>query len=154
MRLQPGDVLLYNGSGLYSWIIRIKTWHATSHVEVYVGDGQSVASRDGIGVGLYTSRSDGLTHVLRPTVPFQYKAAMDWFYRHANKQPYGWLDLLAFVGMTRDHPGMVCSDFATQFLRAGGVPVFNQEPSRQIAPFQFLTSELLKDVTDEQPEAA
>lgn len=153
MRLQPGDVLLYNGSGLYSWIIRIKTWHAVSHVEVYIGDGQSVASRDGLGVGEYPLRED-YTHVLRPSVPFQRRAAMYWFRRRANGQPYGWLDLLAFVGMTRDHPGMVCSDFATQFLREGGVPVFNREPSRQIAPFQFLTSELLVDVTDDQPEAA
>lgn len=146
MLIQAGDVLLYRGGGAYSWIIALKTWHQVSHVEVSIGDGRSAASRDGKGVGLYPHRESGLIHVLRPVVPFQRASAMDWYYRDANGQPYGWLDLLAFIGVKRDAPGMVCSDFATRFLRAGGVPVFNKEPARLIAPFQFLTSELLTEI--------
>jgi hypothetical protein len=144
--LQVGDVLLYRGRGLYSWFIGLKTWHFNvSHVEVYVGDLQSAASRDGKGVGLYPVRLSDLAYVLRPAVPFQPRAAMWWFYKEANGLSYGWSDLLQFVGLNINGKGMVCSPFATEFLRAGAVPVFNKEPALKIAPFQFLTSELLME---------
>src|SRR5581483_8729591 len=60
--------------------------------------------------------------------------------------PYGWKDLSAFVGLSWSSRGMFCSEFATAFLRAGGLPIFNDEPPREIAPFQFLESELLRKV--------
>lgn len=145
--LRPGDVLLYKSTGLFSWLIRVKTWHAVSHVEVYIGAGQSAASRDGKGTGLYPLREDGLVSVLRPVVPFQRAAALDWYHREAKGLPYGWADLLQFTGLNVDRRGIVCSPFATLFLRAGGVPVFNAEPANKIAPFQFATSELLREVS-------
>lgn len=140
--LRPADVLLYKGSGFFSRVIQIKTWHPISHVEVSIGPEESVASRDGIGVGRYPRRDADLAHVLRPLLPFDLAAAMRYFAR-MNGTAYGWLDLLAFVGVNYDANGIVCSPFATEFLRAGGVRVFNTEPAREIAPFQFLTSELL-----------
>lgn len=144
--LQAGDVMLFTASGLYGRIIALKTWHPISHVEVYVGDGQSAASRDGKGVGLYPVRSADLAYVLRPTVPFQSSAALYWFYKEANGLPYGWADLLRFVGLKVNTRGLVCSPFATLLLRAGAVPIFNREDAELIAPFQFLTSELLAEV--------
>ena len=45
--LLPGDVMLYRPSGVFGWLIRVKTWHPISHVEVHCGGGQSFASRDG-----------------------------------------------------------------------------------------------------------
>lgn len=152
-RLRPGDVLLYPATSLFGKLIALKTWHPVSHVEVYIGGGQNAASRDGLGVAIYQARLHDVKHVLRPTVPFSVLRALAWFAVHAKGQPYGWLDLLAFIGVTKDMPGMVCSSFATQFLRAGGVPVFRDEPANAIAPFQFMTSELLEPVRA-QDEAA
>ena len=145
--IQAGDVLLYKPTGIFGRIIALKTWHAISHVEVSLGNGESVASRDGKGVGRYPHRSAQLAHVLRPTLPLNLTTAMAYF-DTVKGQPYGWLDLLAFIGAKIDGPGMVCSPFATAFLRAGGLPIFRSEEARKIAPFQFLLSELLIDVTD------
>lgn len=145
--LQPSDVLLYSPSSLYGKLIAIKTWHSISHVEVYVGANQSVASRDKKGVGQYAARLDGVQYVLRPNRPVDLAAGLAWFERDAKGQPYGWLDLLAFLGSTRDRKGMVCSPFATLFLRACGLPIFRDEPANKVAPCTFLYSEMLDDVT-------
>jgi hypothetical protein len=67
------------------------------------------------GVGRYPYRAADLAYVLRPRLPFDLSAAMAWF-ESVNGQPYGWLDLLAFVGWGGDAKGVVCSPFATQFL--------------------------------------
>lgn len=146
--LLPGDVLLYTGRGLYGRLIQIHTWHRIGHVEVAIGHGQSVASRDGIGVNQYDLRMKDLARVLRPKVPFDLPAAMRWFEQGAKGQPYGWGDLLQFVGIPVQAPGIVCSPFATLFLRAGGVPIFNTEQAELIAPFEFELSELMTDVTE------
>ena len=144
--LQPGDVLLYKPSGLFGRLIALKTWHALSHVEVYVGAGQSVASRDGQGVDRYPLRTDKLAHVLRPTVDIDLSAGLRWFEREARGLPYGWWDLGSFVGLTHDGHGMVCSPFATAFLRNCGMPIFNKEPINVIAPCDFLQTNLLAEV--------
>ena len=146
--IQPGDVLLYRPTGVFGRVIAVKTWHRISHVEVALSASESVASRDGIGVGRYAHRSQDLAHVLRPRLPVDLAVALRWF-TTVEGQPYGWLDLLAFIGLKSDGPGMVCSPFATEFLRAGGLPIFNGEPARYVAPFEFLLSELLMDVTNE-----
>lgn len=143
--LRPGDVMLYKPSGLYGWIIKVKTWHSISHVEVYHGGGISAASRDGKGVNFYPVRLDGLAYVLRPTIPFD-KAKADAFVSSMLGTPYGWLDLLDFVGISVDKKGIVCSPFATLDLRAAGIPVFNDEPANLIAPFEFLDSEHLQEI--------
>jgi hypothetical protein len=144
--LRAGDVLLYRPSSIFGWAIRIKTGSPCSHVEVAVGAGFSVASRDGIGVNRYPLRLDHLGWVLRPNVPFYLGPAMDWFDKHKG-EPYGWLDLLDFFSATIDGPGMVCSPCATNFLRAGGVRVFGSFPAIRVSPRDFLTSEYLTDVT-------
>jgi hypothetical protein len=146
--LRPGDCLLYRPSSLFGWIIRVKTGSPVSHVEVYVGGGQTVASRDGQGVGRYPLRTDHLGWVLRPTVPFSLDAAMDWFDQHRG-EPYGWVDLLDFFSATVDAPGQVCSPCATNVLRAGGVRVFGSFPAIRITPRDFLTSELLADISSQ-----
>jgi len=146
--LQAGDVLLYRGTGVYGFVIRVKTWHQIGHVEVYHGHGVSAASRDGQGVNIYPLREDKLCNVLRPNVPFRVSAA-DRFVASMRGTPYGWWDLANFTGWHVDAKGIVCSPFATLDLRAGGVPVFNSEPANLIAPFQFLLSEHLTDITSD-----
>ncbi len=145
---QPGDVLLYRPAkrSIFGWLIAVKTWNQISHVEVSIGGGESVASRDGQGVDRYPERTSELVHVLRPTVPFDLAAALAWF-EGQRGQPYGWLDLAAFMGWTGDAKGVVCSPFATMFLRAGGIDPFRGYPHNKVPPFLFLTSPVFVDVT-------
>jgi cell wall-associated NlpC family hydrolase len=148
MTLRPGDVLLYRPKGVFGWIIRLKTWHPIAHVEIYLGNQQSAASRDGVGVGLYPLRLEGLAHVVRPKLPFDAAKALA-FTEGMKGTPYGWLDLLNFGSISIDTKGIVCSPFVTLLLRDNGIPVFGDEPANLVAPFQFLTSELLSDVTQQ-----
>jgi hypothetical protein len=148
--LHAGDTLLYKATGLYGRAISLHSGSVVGHVEVYVGGGFSVASRDRQGVDRYPFRAADLIDVLRPTTPFDLDAAMTWFDRSAKGLKYGWGDLLAFVRAddTWDRPGMVCSPFATAFLRAGKIPVFAGVPVNKIMPRDFrLVPELLADVT-------
>lgn len=146
--LQPGDTLLYAPSSIYGSLISIKTWHKISHVEGYLGNGVSSASRDGKGVNLYPVRTDHLAVVMRlkPEFSFDTTAATAYTNLWAGT-PYGWLELLHFVGITPwQQRGIVCSPWWTQVLRQQGIPVFNDDPRDLIAPFQFLTCELMTKV--------
>ena len=138
-QLRAGDALLYKARGFYGWLISLKTWHPVSHVEICLGLGLSAASRDGLGVNLYPLRLSDLAYVWRPRDRFNAVAALNYAVAHKG-EPYGWLDLLAFIGIKRDGKGIVCSPFATDVQRAGGIDPFNGEESRLIAPFQWLTS--------------
>lgn len=145
LALQPGDVLLYSGKTLFSRIIKIKTWSDFSHVEVYVGEGESVASRNGIGVGLYPIRTDDLRAILRPRVPFDVASAMKWF-ATVDGQKYDWTGLLAFTWAKwqgHENTKQFCSEFATRFLRCGGCDPFNNYDADGIAPGEFLKSPVL-----------
>jgi hypothetical protein len=148
--LQAGDVLLYRATGLYGRLISFHSGSEIGHVEVYVGGGFSVASRDRLGVERYPLRTADLMDVLRPTTAFDLDAALDWFEQSAKGQPYSWTDLLAFVRAADDWDtrGWVCSPFAAAFLRIGGIPVFAGVPVNKIMPRDFrLIPELLADVT-------
>lgn len=147
--MQPGDVLLYRPSGKFGWLIAVKTWNRISHVEVAVSAHEAVASRDGLGVGRYPLRTAQLAHVLRPVPPFDLAAALRWFAREADGQPYGWWDLAQFMGLNVNARGVICSTFATQFLRAGGLDPFNGYDAQKVAPFFFLTSPVFVDVSKE-----
>lgn len=143
--IEPGDCLLYRPKGKFGWIIAMKTWHQITHVEVYIGNGQSVASRDGIGVGLFSWRDTELAYILRPNKDFQIPPAMDAFYRKYRGQGYDWLGLLRFsmrspVDKVRFNNKQFCSEFATRFYREGLLDPFNGEDADAIAPFEFLLS--------------
>jgi hypothetical protein len=135
--LSPGDTLLYRPQGLFGFFIAAKTWHKIAHVEVYDGQKQSLASRDGIGVGRYPVRLSQLAYVLRPRRRLDLAAGRAWF-DTMNGKPYGWLDLVSFVGLPAIAPGIVCSPFAAGFYRASGWNVFPVDPIEKVAPFQFL----------------
>lgn len=145
--LRPGDVLLYKPSGIFGKLISLKTWHPIAHVELYLGNGLSSASRDGKGVNFYPWRDTELVAVMRPKAPFVFDATRaKVFTSNWLGTPYGWLDLLNFVGITKDTKGVVCSPWVTMVLRDNGLPIFNADPPNLIAPFQFLDSELLERI--------
>lgn len=150
--LQPGDCLLYRPSGPFGWIIRVKTWHRISHIEIYLGGGKSSASRDGLGVNIYPLRTSQLAYVLRPKFHFDAAVATAFTEKNAGT-PYGWLDLLDFTGFINiDKKGIVCSPWATLVFRLFK-PIFNTEEPNLVAPFEFLESEDFVQVwSDGQPE--
>lgn len=135
--LKPGDCLLYKPKGAFGKLIALKTWHSISHVEVYNGNSQSWASRDGKGVNLYPLRETELAYVLRPTVALNLLGGRQYATSMIGT-PYGWLDLLAFINVSKDSKGIVCSPFATAFYRACGWSIFPTDPVNKVAPFMFL----------------
>ena len=134
--LLPGDVLLYKAIGFYGHIISLKTWHPIAHVEMYIGDYESIASRDGLGTGIYPWRLSELVKVCRPIQPFDLKLAL-YCAKQWGHQPYGWKDLLQFAGWNVQSPGIVCSPYITKVSRWGNLDPFNGEPAEKIAPFEF-----------------
>lgn len=136
--LQPGDCLLYKPKGIFGRIIQLKTWHSISHCEVYDGEGCSWASRDGKGVARYPWRDTELIYVLRPAKPLNMPFAREWA-RGMTGTPYGWFDLLAFVGVHKDFNGIICSAFLTKFYRMAGWNIFPTDDAKAVAPFEFLT---------------
>lgn len=139
--LQPGDVLLFNRSGTFNWIIRVKTWSRFSHVEVATGSKRVFASRNGEGVGFYGTDLRGLAVVLRPTVPFDVTAAERWAkQQRVVGQGYDWLGLLNFTYArvaSRENNKMFCSEAATRFLRNGGLDPFPDADADTISPRDF-----------------
>lgn len=141
--LLPGDCLLYNADTLLDLAIRVKTWSPVAHVEVYIGDGLSVASRNGVGVNKYALRKQGITYVLRPNQAFDQAAALKWFYSNAKGERYDWLGLLCFtLAVAQGSPNkMFCSEFALRYYRAGGLnPLHPQWDADKTAPGNFLMS--------------
>lgn len=145
--VQPGDVLLYRPSGVFGWLIALKTWHAIAHCEAYAGRGYAVASRDGVGVGRYPVRREGLVRILRPVPAVDMDAAMAWF-ATVDGQKYDWLGLIRFATWRAQHPRdrMFCSAFLTRWLRAGHAEPFQpDEDADSIAPFEFQMVKEWKD---------
>lgn len=126
----PGDHLLYGKKpgDIFGLITSWKTWSPAVHIELYIGDNVSVASRNGIGVNKYPLRTEQLIAILRPRVPVDLKKGLEWF-SQANVQgrPYGWLDLLHFEGFKIKTKGWICSQFVALFDEACAFLPFNPE---------------------------
>jgi len=137
--LLPGDVLTYRPTGIFGRIIALKTWHRISHVEVVVSAGEAVASRDGKGVNLYPLRWAQLATVSRPDpARFDLAKAMAYF-KTVQGQKYDFFGLLAFfrTKAAATNGKQFCSEFATNFYRAGGLDPFHGERAEVIPPFYF-----------------
>jgi hypothetical protein len=134
--LQPGDILLYGDSSPLSWAIRFRTWSDVSHVEVYVGDGRSIAARSD-GFKKYPLRLDGLRRVIRPAIPFNFKSGMEWF-AAVDGTKYGWADLLRFYLVDVPTKGLICSQAADLFFRNCTLPLFNTNyPEGAVCPGDY-----------------
>lgn len=135
--LQPGDCILYRPVDVFDWAVALKTWTRVSHVEVYVGNRYSVASRNGKGVDEYPTRETDVAAVRRPGPDFDLERAMRWFDACARGQKYGWRTLLSFALMNSSpvEGHMICSEFAAEFYKAGGLPLFASDwPSYRTPP--------------------
>jgi hypothetical protein len=127
--LRPGDILLYDRPGFFGYIIKRKRGERYTHCEVAVDAEHTVASRDGIGVGKYSLRLDGLAAIYCTDEPLNLDAGLEWF-KTVNGQKYDWIGLLAFTWAKfrgRSNNRMFCSEFVVRFMRACGVDLFNGE---------------------------
>lgn len=140
--LRAGDHLLYKPSDFFGFVTAVKTWSPDAvHIEVYVGGGRSLASRNGLGVSRYPLRLLGLSEVLRPIKPMNLDAGNEWFASKADGQKYDWIGLLCFtLAVKQGAPNkMFCSEFATRFDRACGFDCVHPEyDADRVAPGTFL----------------
>lgn len=145
--IEPGDCLLYSGRGPFSWLIKGKTFSRVSHVEVALGSGRAVSSRDGIGVDNFPLRLDGLVEILKPTEPFDLTAALQWYGQQRGK-PYDWRQLFTGFGFfmagrktLEDETAFFCSEFCAAFYRHGGLHAFAAHyPTSVVTPGMFRSS--------------
>lgn len=147
--LEPGDVLLYYVEDFIDTCIAEKTGKAVGHIERYIGNGQSVASRNGLGVNQYPLRLDGLVCVRRPRQPIDFEAGMDWFEKVAKGQGYDFEGLLTFTSFFKSgHEGqMFCSEFALNFDRACKFEPFNpSQPAYETSPRDYWLAGLFSTV--------
>lgn len=142
--LLPGDCLLYRPNSLFGHVIAVKTWTDISHVEVYIGGGESVGSRERLGVRKYPLRTGQLGFVLRPSLqPVDLEAGLRWFYSEALGQKYDYLGLLVFTHAVKKgaRDRMFCSEFTTRFYRSANYPVFAPHwDADRVSPSLFLCS--------------
>jgi hypothetical protein len=136
--LRPFDTMIYRPRGFFGNLIALKTWNKTAaHVEVYIGDSQSVASRDGKGVHVYPNRFSELAWLLRVKPhhrrEFDEYKALSWLRTVDPKtghsplgQGYDWKGILVFTLAVKQGAvdKMFCSEFWTRFMRAGGLEPF------------------------------
>ena len=140
--LKPGDVLLYYTEDFVDRIIATHTGYRIGHVERYAGGGQSMASRNGIGVNIYPLRFDGLVMVREPIGPFNADKGWAWFNQapplpKIKGQPYDFEGLLTFTSLTTEgeEGKMFCSEFSINYDRACDfLPCNPSVPAYEMAP--------------------
>lgn len=146
--LRPGDVLLYKGTGFFSWLIRTKTSSDISHVEIYDGEGMSLAARDGVGVGRFPLRTQDLFMVRRPIRRVNMEKLRE-YHAAVEGEKYDWLGLLSFVLIRRQksaskNGAQFCSEYLTHALRWAGFAVFSDVPAAAVEPGDFQKSDLFR----------
>lgn len=147
--LFAGDHLLYGRKpwDAFGFVTSFGTDSPAVHIEVYEGFSMSVASRNGQGVNSYEYRSAQLIAVLRPPNVYDFQKAFDWMNKEARGKPYGWLDLLRWVGpgwLNFKTKGLICSEFADMFDKAAKCGFFNEYfPSESIDPGDFFKVQYL-----------
>ena len=145
--LLAGDILLYSSLDIFDIAIEFKESDGKAHVEIYAAGGQSWASRNGIGVNIYSFRSSGLVAVRRPKGVFNSGLVDAWFENGVKGMKYGWIDILesldigpAGSGTTniKQFSGVDCSHFAAALMEVGQCPQFDTGYSKnKITPAEF-----------------
>jgi hypothetical protein len=125
--LRAGDVILYRPQGFIGWCIASRTFSNWAHVEVSLGSGVTVASRNFVGVGLYAFNPNRVGRVIRPRGPLNMVSAMGWFDGVVG-QRYDYWAIMRFllphcIRRDLDMTRQICSSFAVRFLREAGVDV-------------------------------
>lgn len=139
--LRPGDILLYDTNSLFGLLIKFKRGEQYTHVEMYIGGNQSVASRDGEGVNRYDLRLDDLAAIYRTKGELRLDQGLTWF-ETVKGQKYDWVGLLSFAwakfrGLNNNK--MFCSEFITRMCRACGIELFNRDVDADAVSPELIT---------------
>lgn len=148
--IEHGDVLCYSGHGLFSTLIRWKTWAprplGISHVELANSGATAFASRDGRGVQTYPVDMDPkrFVAILRPVFALDMTAVRK-FHAECIGQAYDWKGLLRFFTWGKQSQDkQFCSEYVMRLLRHGGLEPFTPETDADlVAPCQFMMSPTL-----------
>lgn len=147
--IQPGDCLLYKGSGVFGFFTRMRTWAPVGHCEVAIGNGRAVAARK-LGVQNYPLTTEHLYCVRRPNEPFDLDAALAWFATVRGQRYDTWSLRLFWTSNPAQHgreDAWICSEFETAFYRAGGLEPYSPEyHADRVSPGMFLASPHFKTV--------
>ena len=157
--IQPGDVLLYSGKGVFSWIIKAKTLSRISHAEILVENNVTWTSRDGKGSNFYPLTLTNLDTVMRPIVGCEgdLVKGIAWAKQYCGR-PYDWKGLLAFSAFrwkpyTQER--FFCSEAVVRFCTEAGCQIFNSAyRADDVFPGMLLTSPHLEIVWQADPEVA
>lgn len=150
--LHEGDCLLYGPHDLLGWVIAVKTWcQQACHVEIYSGQGMSIASRNGVGVNRYPFRYGQLSCVRRPKVWLGHRPHLsyEWFNQVARGQRYDWLGLLCFTLAVKQgaRDRMFCSEFALREYREWNCELLNPDvDADHTAPSEFYQAGTLETI--------
>jgi hypothetical protein len=132
--LKVGDILLYSSLDIFDIAIELKESDGKAHIEIFAGNAESWASRNGIGVNLYPFRSSGLVGVRRPKGIFNKVAVDAWFANGVRGMKYGWSDILASLAIKgagspttdiKQFSGVDCSHFAAALMEVAECPQFD-----------------------------
>ena len=117
--LRPGDHLLYSGKGIWSRLIKVKTWSRFSHIEIYIGNGKAISARSE-GVNYFNFDEKNLTCILRPESFIDIQKANAWF-ESVRGQKYDYWGLLRFFTLGKQSlDKQFCSEVCLRYDRTGG----------------------------------
>lgn len=127
----PGDMLVYSGHSLFSWMIKKKTYSEYTHVAVYVGEGKQREFKEFAGAQEVPLRTQNLVMVRRPRGEW-IKARSDKFWAEVKDQGYDYVGLfLSFIAVMRgaSNKKMWCSEYYTRDHRVSviGEPLFSED---------------------------
>lgn len=128
--LQPGDMLVYGGKGLFGWLIKKKTYSPYTHVALYVGGGKQREFKEFKGAQEVPLRLDNLVMVRRPKGAWD-RAKSDEFWESVKHQGYDYVGLFfTFIAVMRGASSqkMWCSEYYARdhAYSVTGEPLFSE----------------------------
>ena len=117
--LEPGDMLVYSGSGFFSKLIKFKTASEWTHVAVYIGGGRMREFKEGVGAQECDLRIQNLAMIRRPQCRWD-REKSDRFWASVQDQGYDYVGLFwSFYARKqgRQNNKMFCSEYVTRDCR-------------------------------------
>lgn len=138
-QIEPGDVLGYHGHGIFSSLIRLKTWAPSppgvSHVELANSAVSAFASRDGKGVQTYPiDLSKRLVVIWRPVHQLDMEAVRRFHVECVGQRYDVWGLFRFFTFGTQSRDKQFCSEYVMRLLRHGGVEPFTPTTDADLVP--------------------
>ena len=136
--LQPGDLLIYSGTGLFSRLIKFKTASEWTHVAVYIGGGKQREFREARDAEEVDLRIENLALVRRPKCPWD-RAKSDEYWEEVKEQKYDYIGILwSFYARVqgRNNNKMFCSEYVVRDARAatGCSPMSEETDADAVTP--------------------